>query len=293
MTGSWILKLGNENANSSLHMAERTGTTSTGRNTSDNRDSSTAPAAPKAKRVRVAAKLAKSAQVVAKHTAPQAPERKEREAGSPPPQASKKNNNQKRSRGQNLKNGLWLRQPSSDNIDHARIPDPQCPLVNCSLACCFREGFSAADIMQIREQYRQQQRDGGHERVASFLRNLMRRRAKRSRKQFERRAKVPAALNTKGCCSWCTTVHGPIHRNHQYRQARCPRWHDGQQYLLNTPVLSHRFFMPPIHCGAGQRPVSAGFFRSMFQLSTVRVMNLERSTTKVDFSDVLSRCEWM
>ena len=108
------MKLGNENANSSLHMAERTGT---GRNTSDNRDSSTAPAAPKAKRGRVAAKLAKSAQVVAKHTAPQAPERKEREAGSPPPQASKKNKNQKRSRGQNLKRGLWLRQPSSDNIE--------------------------------------------------------------------------------------------------------------------------------------------------------------------------------
>ena len=144
--------------------------------------------------------------------------------------------------------------------------------------------------MQIREQYRQQQRDGGHERVASFLRNLMSRVAKRSSHQFRRRAKVPAALNMNGC-SWCTTVHGPIDRNHQYRQALCSRWDDGQQYLLNTPVLSHRFFMPPIHNGAGQRPVSATFFRSMFLLSRARVATLERSTTKADFSDVLSRRE--
>ena len=58
---------------------------------------------------------------------------------------------------------------------------------------------------------------------------------------------------TKGGCSWCNTLPGDIQRNHKFTFKPCPKFFEGNTFILTSVIPKTQYVLPPtlIRCHFG------------------------------------------
>ena len=113
--------------------------------------------------------------------------------------------------------------------------------------------------------------NGGHHGVSAFLRNYL---VKPTCHQLN----VNAALRgrqcitvaqgfTKGGCSWCNTLPGDIQRNHKFTFKQCPKFFEGNTFILTSVIPKTQYVLPPMESGQMPLRVSRTFWCSTFLVS--------------------------
>ena len=72
---------------------------------------------------------------------------------------------------------------------------------------------------------------------------------------------------TKGGCSWCNTLPGDIQRNHKFAFKQCPKFFEGNTFILTSVIPKTQYVLPPMESGQMPLRVSRTFWCSTFLVS--------------------------
>ena len=184
-------------------------------------------------------------------------------------------------------------------------PSNKCDNVSCTLSCCDPEqhrgwaSWSATDqrkyLRRCHDQYREAYvSNGGHHGVSAFLRNYL---VKPTCHQLN----VNAALRgrqcitvaqgfTKGGCSWCNTLPGDIQRNHKFTFKQCPKFFEGNTFILTSVIPHTQYVLPPMESNQMPLRVSRSFWCSTFLVSYLgkKLRRLVAGPTVCNFNFLVS-----